>query len=212
MDLTRLREEYTQDGLTRKMLASEPFAQFEKWFTQAQETQAPEPNAMTLATCGGDGQPNVRTVLLKHIDASGAVFYTNLESNKALEIGDNPQVALLFNWLSLERQIKILGKAEKLSAKEAFQYFSKRPMGSQLGAWSSPQSRKITGRQFLEMQLAKMKEKFADGKIPLPSFWGGYRVRPHLFEFWQGRPNRLHDRFQYTRREDDTWQIDRLAP
>jgi len=211
MELEDLRREYTRDGLTREMLDASPFAQFEKWFAQAMESEVPEPNAMMLATCGSDGQPNARTVLLKHFDERGAVFYTNFESNKAVEIGENAKVALLFNWLQLERQVKIQGTAEKISAAEAFQYFTSRPAGSQLGAWTSPQSRKISGRQFLEMQLAKMKEKFKDGKVPLPSFWGGYRISPHTFEFWQGRPSRLHDRFQYSKTAGD-WTPERLAP
>lgn len=214
MDLADLREDYKKDGLTHEMLADSPFAQFEKWFEQARDAQIPEPNAMTLATCGRDMRPNTRTVLLKHFDERGAVFYTNFESTKAGEIAENPNVSLLFNWLGLERQIKINGTAARISSAEALRYFATRPLGSRLGAWSSPQSKKITSRQILEMQLAKMKEKFANGEVPLPSFWGGYRVTPQLFEFWQGRPNRLHDRFQYSPANTGAggWVAERLAP
>lgn len=167
---------------------------------------------MALATASLSGRPTVRNVLLKGLDERGLVFFTNYESTKAQEIAENPQVALLFSWLPLERQVEVLGRAEKISHAESLRYFVSRPIGSRLGAWVSQQSRIITSRSLLEMKWQEMRKKFADGNVPLPSFWGGYRVQPQLFEFWQGRPNRLHDRFQYGRQDDDTWLIERLAP
>ena len=167
---------------------------------------------MTLATVGTDGAPTARTVLLKLFDRRGFVFYTNYESKKAIQIRENPRVALLFPWLDLQRQVKITGHAEKISVAESFKYFASRPRGSQLGAWCSAQSQSIGSRAILENSLARMAEKFGDGKIPLPDFWGGYRVVPNSFEFWQGRTNRLHDRFMYTPKGNDEWDIKRLAP
>jgi pyridoxamine 5'-phosphate oxidase len=154
----------------------------------------------------------MRTVLLKYFDRQGFVFFTNYESRKAQEIENNAQVALLFVWLPLERQIRIEGKAEKISVAESLNYFMTRPRGSQIGAWCSPQSTIISNRQILEMKWQEMKRKFEGKQIPLPSFWGGYRVVPHFFEFWQGRPNRLHDRFGYFEEAKGQWNIQRLAP
>lgn len=211
MDISNLREEYTQAGLSRASLLSNPFEQFELWFRQAQQAQLAEPNAMSLATASAESAPTLRTVLLKYFDDSGFVFFTNYSSNKARDISDNPQVALMFPWVALERQVVIQGRAEKISTAESLRYFTSRPTGSQLGAWVSHQSSVITGRKVLEMKLAQMKQKFRDGKIPLPDFWGGYRVVPEKIEFWQGRPSRLHDRFLYSR-QDSQWHIDRLAP
>ncbi len=199
-------------GLERKNLAEDPLIQFEEWFQQALEVDIEYPNGMTLATVGQDGAPSARTVLLKLFDQRGFVFYTNYESKKAIHIRDNPKVALLFPWLELQRQVKITGLAEKISVTESIKYFASRPRGSQLGAWCSPQSQTIGSRAMLENSLARMAEKFGDGKIPLPDFWGGYRVIPDSFEFWQGRTNRLHDRFMYTPNENDGWNITRLAP
>lgn len=211
MDISNLREEYTQAGLSRASLLSNPFEQFELWFRQAQQAQLAEPNAMSLATASAQSAPTLRTVLLKYFDDNGFVFFTNYSSNKARDISDNPQVALMFPWVALERQVVIQGRAEKISTAESLRYFTSRPTGSQLGAWVSHQSSVITGRKVLEMKLAQMKQKFRDGKIPLPDFWGGYRVVPEKIEFWQGRPSRLHDRFLYSR-QDSQWHIDRLAP
>ncbi|MGY0218210.1 pyridoxamine 5'-phosphate oxidase [Endozoicomonadaceae bacterium StTr2] len=212
MDLSALRENYTRDGLTRDELAATPFEQFERWFLQAQEAELPEPNAMSLATASKDAAPSLRTVLLKYFDTRGFVFFTNYESNKAKEIAENPQVALMFFWLGLERQVIVKGTAEKVSHAESLKYFLSRPHGSQLGAWCSHQSSVISGRKLLEMQLDKMKQKFKQGQVPLPSFWGGFRVVPQQIEFWQGRPNRLHDRFQYSRENETDWSIARLSP
>ncbi len=211
MDISHLREEYTQAGLSRASLLSNPFEQFELWFRQAQQAQLAEPNAMCLATASAQSAPTLRTVLLKYFDDSGFVFFTNYSSNKARDISDNPQVALMFPWVELERQVVIQGRAEKISTAESLRYFTSRPTGSQLGAWVSHQSSVITGRKVLEMKLAQMKQKFREGKIPMPDFWGGYRVVPEKIEFWQGRPSRLHDRFLYSR-QDSQWHIDRLAP
>ncbi len=212
MDLTTLRENYTRNGLTRDDLEADPFKQFEKWFQEATSAELPEPNAMSLATASATGEPSIRTVLLKYFDEHGFVFFTNYESRKAQQIAENPQVALLFLWLPLERQIKIQGTATKIPTAESFGYFTSRPRGSQLGAWCSDQSSVISSRKLLEMKFEELKYKFQHGEIPLPSFWGGYRVKPKRFEFWQGRPNRLHDRFSYTLKEETTWEIARLAP
>lgn len=212
MDIADFRQEYTQKGLSRKDLHPDPFQQFERWFQQACEAKLPEPNAMTLATATTQAEPCLRTVLLKYFDQDGFVFFTNYESRKAKQIGKNPNVALLFLWLELERQVMIQGRAAKISTAESLKYFASRPRGSQLGAWCSQQSSIISSRQLLEMKLDEMKRKFAQGEIPLPSFWGGYRVVPHQLEFWQGRPNRLHDRFLYSLQTDGFWKIERLSP
>jgi len=170
---------------------------------------------MSLATATPSGSPTLRTVLLKSFDARGFVFFTNFDSLKARQIGRNPQVALLFPWLGLDRQVEVNGRAEKISSAESLKYFVTRPIGSRLGAWSSPQSSAITSRQILETNYDEMKRKFADGKVPLPAFWGGFRVIPEAIEFWQGRENRMHDRFIYAREDtrlSGEWVIDRLAP
>lgn len=212
MDIGNLRREYNLHGLHRKDLQPEPFDQFEIWFKQACDADIIDPNAMSLATVSADGFPSQRTVLLKYFDPKGFVFFTNLESTKAKQIAENPHVSLLFVWLPLARQISVMGIAEAISTQEAFRYFRTRPRGSQLGAWVSRQSTVISSRSLLEMKLAEMKRKFLHGEIPLPSFWGGYRVTPTQIEFWQGRPHRLHDRFVYTRKREGEWRIERLAP
>jgi pyridoxamine 5'-phosphate oxidase len=212
MNLADLRAEYSAVGLNREELRDDPVEQFRLWFDQALQAGFPEPNAMSLATVGLDMQPMLRTVLLKQFDDRGFVFFTNLESRKAQQIAENPKAALLFPWVALERQVKIRGRVERVSIADAAAYFITRPIGSQLAAWASPQSQVITSRKLLEMQWEEMKRKFADGKVPLPSFWGGYRVVPAAFEFWQGRASRLHDRFEYTRHDDGGWRIEQLAP
>ncbi len=217
MDITDLRNEYTQSGLNREELNLCPFAQFGQWFKQAKDAEIHEVNAMSLSTVSANGTPSCRTVLLKIFDQQGFVFFTNYNSDKAKDIGSNPQVALLFPWLSLERQVRITGIAEKISKKESFAYFTSRPKGSQLGAWISPQSQMIESRDFLKSKLAEMKAKFSHGEIPLPNAWGGFRIVPSQFEFWQGRASRLHDRFVYESTNNETdnnakWNIKRLAP
>jgi pyridoxamine 5'-phosphate oxidase len=212
MNIGNLRREYDHDGLRRVDLLDDPFDQFGTWFKQACDADIIEPNAMSLATASADAHPTLRTVLLKYYDHDGFVFFTNLESTKALQIAQNPNVALLFPWLKLDRQTVITGYAKKVSSTEALNYFITRPRGSQLGAWVSRQSSVISSRSLLEIKLDEMRRKFLKGRIPLPSFWGGYRVKPVQFEFWQGRPNRLHDRFRYTRNEGEGWRIERLAP
>jgi len=211
MDISDYRREYTQTGLSRKTLLTSPISQFELWFKQACEVDIVDANAMTLATVSATGQPSVRTVLLKTFDQTGFIFFTNYNSQKAQQIAENPQVALLFPWTELERQIEITGYAEKISTAESRAYFSSRPKGSQLGAWVSRQSDVIQSRYVLEQQWQTMQQKFQQGKIPFPDFWGGYRVVPEKIEFWQGRVNRLHDRFEYRRNKDD-WTVERLAP
>ncbi len=212
MDIGDLRREFMSLGLDRDALQEQPVDQFTIWFQQAVNAGIMDPNAMSLATANARGVPSLRTVLLKFFDHDGFVFYTNYGSRKAHQIAENNRVALLFPWLTLNRQVKIEGKVEKVGTATSLKYFSSRPRGSQLGAWCSQQSTVITSRQFLEMRLAEMKDKFHNGQIPLPSFWGGYRVKPERIEFWQGRENRLHDCFEYTVQENDCWQIQRLAP
>jgi pyridoxamine 5'-phosphate oxidase len=185
---------------------------FEQWYNAAIETALPEPNAMSLCTVDEGGQPYVRTVLLKLFDRQGFVFFTNFESRKARQIDRNPQVAALFPWVALARQVQITGRAERIPTAESLRYFATRPRGSQIGAWSSPQSQVISSRSLLEARVAEMKQRFAHGEIPLPNFWGGYRIVPSRIEFWQGRESRLHDRFLYTREGDESWRIERLAP
>jgi len=210
--LAAMRCEYSRQGLRRADLDPDPFRQFEQWFSQAVEAAVPEPNAMSLATVNSSMQPALRTVLLKFFDHDGFVFFTNYQSRKAQHMATNPQVALLFPWVALGRQVQIQGRAEKISTRESLNYFLSRPKGAQLGAWVSQQSSVITSRQLLETKFAEMKKKFTKGEVPLPDFWGGYRVRPQGFEFWQGRENRLHDRFYYALRPDGSWHIQRLAP
>jgi pyridoxamine 5'-phosphate oxidase len=212
MDIHNLREDYTQAELGRKDLQENPFKQFELWFQQACNAELQEPNAMILATASAQGEPLVRTVLLKYFDNNGFVFFTNYESRKAHHISENPRISLLFLWLPLQRQVQITGIAAKISTTESLQYFVTRPRGSQLGAWCSSQSSVISSRQMLVMEFEKMKHKFLNHEVPLPPSWGGYRVVPTSFEFWQGRSNRLHDRFVYVRQGADNWDAQRLAP
>ncbi|WP_436515964.1 pyridoxamine 5'-phosphate oxidase [Ekhidna sp. To15] len=210
-DIASIRKEYTQAELDESTVLKNPFQQFEKWFQDALDSKINEPTAMVLSTVNTEGQPFQRTVLLKTFNEDGFVFYTNYESRKAGHLNDNPRVSLLFPWYSLERQVAITGQVEKVSTKESLKYFLSRPEGSQLGAWVSNQSEVITSRNILETKLAQMKQKFKDGKIPLPDHWGGYRIIPDSIEFWQGRKSRLHDRI-FFQKETGSWQISRLAP
>jgi pyridoxamine 5'-phosphate oxidase len=213
--LTRAEErriQWMSMGLKRDELDPDPFRQFQQWFTQAIDADIPEPNAMSLATVADSGQPWLRTVLLKIYDERGFVFFTNYESRKARQIAGEPRVALLFPWAALGRQVKITGEAARIPLMESVKYFATRPRGSQIGAWASPQSEVITSRSLLEAKFDQMKRKFAKGEVPLPSFWGGYRVVPETIEFWQARESRLHDRFLYSRGAEGRWQIERLAP
>lgn len=211
MDIGDMRRDFESEGLDREHLNNDPVVQFETWFENARNAGILEPNAMSLATTGADGLPDLRTVLLKYFDNRGFVFYTNYGSRKAQEIDENPQAALLFPWIGLNRQVRIQGAVEKVSKAESLRYFASRPRGSQVGAWVSEQSKVITSRGLLEQKVSEIKHKFSAGEVPLPSFWGGYRVVPERIEFWQGRPSRLHDRFEYVR-EGDAWTIHRLQP
>lgn len=213
-DPAQLRRNYRRAALRRGDLAADPVAQFRRWFDQAVAAELSEPNAMVLGTSDGT-RPSARTVLLKAFDARGFVFFTHYESRKATEIAAHPQVSLLFPWYGLERQVAILGRAERISAAESLAYFLSRPIGSRLGAWVSQQSAVIGSRRILEAQWQAMQRRFAGGEVPLPPAWGGLRVVPFEFEFWQGRENRLHDRFRYRPSGDGAagpWSIERLAP
>ena len=211
LDLQEMRTEYRKATLDESSVPAEPFTLFEIWFSQAVATEVKDPNTMILATSSKENIPNVRAVLLKIFDEKGFVFFTNYNSVKAKEIKENPHVALEFLWLDLERQVRVIGTCEKISTAESMAYFMKRSRGSQIGAWVSEQSSIISSRKMLQMQIEKMKEKFAKGSVPLPDFWGGYRVIPSQIEFWQGRESRLHDRIRY-RKDGDHWIIERLAP
>lgn len=209
--IAHLRREYTRGGLRRKDLPADPLMLFERWLGQAVEAQLPDPTAMSVATVDENGQPYQRIVLLKHVDQQGMVFYTNLGSRKAHHLENNPRISLLFPWHMLERQVMVLGRVEKLSLLEVMKYFHSRPRDSQIGAWVSKQSNRISARGVLESKFLELKQKFQQGEVPLPSFWGGYRITIDSMEFWQGGEHRLHDRFFY-QREADGWKIDRLAP
>ena len=211
-DLTGLRNEYAAHGLRRADLHSDPLQQFGAWFAAALAAEIRDVNAMSLATATPDGKPSVRIVLLKGFDERGFAFFTNYDSEKSQQLEANPHAALAFYWVQLERQIRITGSVQRTSREDSAAYFHSRPVGSQLGAWVSKQSDVIDARQVLDARLTEMTERFENGDIPLPPHWGGYRLQPDRFEFWQGRPNRLHDRFRYSRQADGTWLIDRLAP
>lgn len=197
-EIQAMRRNYNADSLDESTAHKNPFTQFELWFSQAKEAELLEPNAMIVATVDEQQRPMTRTVLMKGFDEQGMVFYTNFNSRKAKHLESNPHIALQFLWLPLERQVMITGRAEKLSTKESLSYFLSRPKGSQIGAWVSDQSQIISNKNLLLAQFEKMKEKFKQGNVPLPDFWGGYRVVPERFEFWQGGENRLHDRLEYT--------------
>ena len=206
------RYDHVGKGLRRSDLDPNPVRQFANWFTAAIEAGIRDVNAMSLATAGRDARPSVRIVLLKSFDQDGFVFFTNYESAKGKQLEANPYAALGFYWIELDRQIRISGKVEKTSREESKAYFRSRPVGSQLGAWASRQSEIVDARRVLDARMAEMTERFRNKRIPLPPRWGGYRLKPEIMEFWQGRRNRLHDRFCYTRLANGSWQIDRLAP
>lgn len=210
-DLTRLRREYQSCTLDELDVDLNPLVQFDLWFRQSLNAQIPEPNAMALATATPEGRPSVRMVLLKSFDDRGFVFFTNYEGRKSQELSLNPHVALVFYWRELERQARIEGVVEKVSRRETEEYFQTRPLESKLGAWASKQSSVIQERGVLEQKMADLKEKYRDQDIPAPPFWGGFRLQPTLFEFWQGRPSRLHDRIRYVL-NGGVWTIERLSP
>lgn len=212
LSTAELRERLLHEGLVRENLDLDPVRQFEQWYQQALDTDLYEPSAMSLATVDANGQPWQRMVLLKLFDQQGFVFFTNYGSRKASHIKSNAKVSLLFPWHLIGRQVKITGTAAKITALESLKYFVSRPRGSQIGAWSSPQSQIINSRAVLESMVEQAKQKYADNEIPLPDFWGGYRIKPNTFEFWQARESRLHDRFIYQQESSDTWKIERLAP
>ncbi|WP_435926614.1 pyridoxamine 5'-phosphate oxidase [Dryocola sp. BD613] len=209
--IAHLRREYTKGGLRRRDLTDKPLDLFERWLGQACEAKLADPTAMVVATVDEHGQPYQRIVLLKHFDERGLVFYTNLGSRKAQHLENNPRISLHFPWHMLDRQVMVQGTAERLSTLEVMKYFHSRPRDSQIGAWVSKQSSRISARGILESKFLELKQKFQQGDIPLPSFWGGYRVSITQMEFWQGGEHRLHDRFLY-QREADAWKINRLAP
>ena len=210
VDLMNLRKELRENGLNRSELNNDPFKQFSLWFSQAVDLGIIEPSAMSLATAD-EKEIGIRTVLLKHFNDKGFVFFTNYGSKKSQQIEVKPHAALLFPWLDLDRQVKIVGSVEKITKLESIKYFASRPKDSQLGAWASQQSTTISSRTLLVSQFESMKNKFSKGEVPLPDFWGGYRVIPVSIEFWQGRDSRLHDRFIY-QRSGNVWSISRLSP
>jgi pyridoxamine 5'-phosphate oxidase len=212
MNLADLRREYTKGGLRRADLDPNPLVQFHKWFAEALNAQLIEPSAMTLATADAGGRPSARIVLLKGADERGFLFFTNYGSRKGRELSENTRAALVLYWAELEREICVAGDVTKVSRAESETYFALRPRGSQLSACVSEQSTVVPDRAFLEARLKQIEQEFTDRDVVMPAGWGGYLLRPIRIEFWQGRPNRLHDRFQYSRQDDGSWRIDRLSP
>lgn len=207
-----IRKEYQKKSLQESEVAEDPFKQFSSWWEEALGSEIEEVNAMTLATTDRDAMPSARIVLLKGFDETGFVFYTNYNSQKGVELAQNNRACLVFFWKELERQVRITGIAEKLSTEDNIAYFNSRPDGSKIGAWASPQSLVVAGKAWLKETFDYYMERFKHGEIPTPPHWGGYRVSPFKIEFWQGRPNRLHDRILYTKQPDGAWKIERLAP
>lgn len=210
--LANIRKDYRMASLEEKDAGPDPFLLFEKWFDAALRGEVEEPNAMTLATCGSNGRPSARIVLLKGFDRDGFYFYTNYESKKGKQLAENPYAALVFFWKELERQVRVEGTISKTTPAQSDEYFNIRPEGSRIGAWASPQSRVISGRETLDQNVKNIKQLSGENGLLRPPFWGGYLLRPALIEFWQGRSNRLHDRLQYTLLEEGGWKIERLAP
>ena len=212
MKIADIRRSYTMDKLDLDKLNADPFLQFEAWLKDAVAAELPDPTAMCVATVDASGQPSQRLVLLKDVNSKGFVFYTNLGSRKASELEQNPKVSLHFPWHPLERQVIVYGTAERVPASQVMSYFLSRPKESQLAAWASEQSRPVSTRQVLMQKFAEIKHKFEQGDVPVPSFWGGFLVKPHQIEFWQGGEHRLHDRFMYRLQADHSWAIERLCP
>jgi pyridoxamine 5'-phosphate oxidase len=210
--IAAIRREYSRAALTEAELHPDPLEQFRLWFDQALDAEVREPNAMTLATATPDGRPSARIVLLKGVDAEGFIFFTSSDSQKGRELEANPLAALVFFWPELERQVRVTGVARRIGREESESYFQSRPRGSRIGAWASTQSQVIPDRASLETRIAEMETAFPGAEIPLPPFWGGYRIEPESIEFWQGRRSRLHDRLRYTLGPDGGWAIERLAP
>jgi pyridoxamine 5'-phosphate oxidase len=211
VSIAELRREYARARLDEQNVSHDPIVEFARWFAEAQEAQVEEPNAMTLATATKDGVPSARVVLLKALDERGFVFFTDYRSRKGAELDANPRAALVLHWSELERQVRISGSVERTSTEDSEAYFRSRPLGSRLGAWVSHQSLPIPSRAVLENGLREVERRFGTDDVPLPPYWGGYRVKPETIEFWQGRPNRLHDRIRYVR-EGTVWRVERLAP
>jgi pyridoxamine 5'-phosphate oxidase len=212
LSLAELRDDYGRTPLSEQNCDSNPIIQFECWFKDAQAADLKEPNAMLLATATAGGQPSARVVLLKEVSDLGFVFYTNYGSRKAQEIETNPFAALTFYWPELGRQVRIEGRVRRVSREQSAAYFRSRPKGSQLGAWASRQSAFLPSREPLEAKWAELQEQYADEEVPVPEFWGGYCVAPESIEFWEGRPNRLHDRLRYQRKGENEWLVERLSP
>ena len=210
-DISSIRKEYKLQSLNEQEVDADPVVQFRSWWTEAIDSKIEEVNAMTLATADESGKPSARIVLLKGFDGNGFTFFTNYTSHKAKDLETNPYASLVFFWKELERQIRIVGSVEKLTAEENNNYFQSRPVGSRLGAWASPQTTVIESREIIEQRVSELQAQFSEGEIPCPPFWGGYVVKPTIIEFWQGRPSRLHDRIQYSLNKN-SWIIERLAP